>query len=69
MVSTIAALQHKGDLKMRMYLMLADKEENYEYLFKRGAYKTPGLNVRAFKVYGDGALGSRGSLFIKALRR
>ncbi|MEO7211947.1 amidohydrolase [Mucilaginibacter sp.] len=65
MVSTIAALQHKGDLKMRMYVMLADKEENYEYLFKRGAYKTPGLNVRSFKVYGDGALGSRGACLLK----
>lgn len=65
MVSTIAALQHKGDLKMRMYLMLADQQENYEYLFKRGAYKTPGLNVRAFKVYADGALGSRGACLLK----
>ncbi|RFZ81770.1 amidohydrolase [Mucilaginibacter terrenus] len=65
MVSTIAALQHKGDLKMRMYVMLADKEENYNYLFKRGAYKTPGLNVRAFKVYADGALGSRGACLLK----
>jgi predicted amidohydrolase YtcJ len=65
MVSTIASLQHKGDRKMRMYLMLADKEENYEYLFKRGAYKTPSLNVRAFKVYADGALGSRGACLLK----
>jgi predicted amidohydrolase YtcJ len=65
LVSTIAALQHKGDLKMRMYLMLADKEENYDYLFKRGAYKTPSLNVRAFKVYADGALGSRGACLLK----
>lgn len=65
MVSVIAALQHKGDLKMRMYVMLADKEENYEYLFKRGAYKTPGLNVRSFKVYADGALGSRGACLLK----
>lgn len=65
MVSTIAALQHKGDLKMRMYVMLADQEENYEYLFKRGAYKTPGLNVRSFKVYADGALGSRGACLLK----
>ncbi|MBD1394006.1 amidohydrolase [Mucilaginibacter glaciei] len=65
MVSTIAALQHKGDLKMRMYVMLADQEENYDYLFKRGAYKTPGLNVRAFKVYADGALGSRGACLLK----
>jgi predicted amidohydrolase YtcJ len=65
MVSTIAALQHKGDLKMRMYVMLADQEENYDYLFNRGAYKTPGLNVRAFKVYADGALGSRGACLLK----
>ncbi|QHS55438.1 amidohydrolase [Mucilaginibacter sp. 14171R-50] len=65
MVSTIAALQHKGALKMRMYVMLADQPENYDYLFKRGAYKTPGLNVRAFKVYADGALGSRGACLLK----
>ncbi|MEB0261633.1 MULTISPECIES: amidohydrolase [unclassified Mucilaginibacter] len=64
MISTIAALQHKGDLKMRMYVMLADQPANYEYLFKRGAYKTPGLNVRSFKVYADGALGSRGACLL-----
>lgn len=65
MINTIAELQHKGALKMRMYVMLADREENYEYLFKRGAYKTPGLNVRAFKVYADGALGSRGACLLQ----
>ncbi|MBB6129902.1 amidohydrolase [Mucilaginibacter lappiensis] len=65
MVSTIAELQHKGSLKMRMYVMLADREENYEYLFKHGAYKTPGLNVRAFKVFADGALGSRGACLLQ----
>jgi len=65
MVSTIAELQHKGALKMRMYVMLADRQENYDYLFKRGAFKTPGLNVRAFKVYADGALGSRGACLLK----
>ena len=64
MINTIAQLQHKGDLKMRLYLMLADKQENYDYLFKHGAYKTPGLNVRAFKVYADGALGSRGACLL-----
>ena len=65
MVNTIASLQHKGALKMRMYVMLSDQPENYEYLFKRGAYKTPSLNVRAFKVYADGALGSRGACLLK----
>jgi len=65
MVSTIAELQHKGDLKMRLYVMLADKQENYDYLFKRGVYKTPRLDVRGFKVYADGALGSRGACLLQ----
>ncbi|MDB5031869.1 amidohydrolase [Mucilaginibacter sp.] len=65
MINTIAELQHKGALKMRMYVMLADREENYDYLFKRGVYKTPGLDVRAFKVYADGALGSRGACLLR----
>jgi len=65
MVTTIAELQHKGLLKMRLYVMLADRQENYDYLFKRGVFKTPGLNVRGFKMYADGALGSRGACLLK----
>jgi len=65
MVNTIAELQNKGDLKMRLYVMLADRQENYDYLFKKGVVKTPRLNVRAFKVYADGALGSRGACLLK----
>ena len=65
MVSTIAQLQHKGTLKMRMYVLLSDRQENYDYLFKRGVYKTPGLDVRGFKVYADGALGSRGACLLQ----
>ena len=66
MVNTIEQLQHKGALKMRMYVMLSDNPENYDYLFKRGVYKTPGLDVRAFKVYADGALGSRGACLLQS---
>jgi predicted amidohydrolase YtcJ len=65
MISTISQMQHKGDLKMRMYVMLSDRAENYEYLFKRGVFKTPGLDVRSFKVYADGALGSRGACLLQ----
>jgi predicted amidohydrolase YtcJ len=64
MINTIAELQHKKALKMRMYVMLSDNEDNISYLFKRGVYKTPGLNVRSFKVYADGALGSRGACLL-----
>jgi len=65
MVNTIAELQHKGALKMRMYVMLSDNPESYDYLFKRGVYKTPGLDVRAFKMYADGALGSKGACLLQ----
>jgi predicted amidohydrolase YtcJ len=60
-VDLIASLQKSNKLKMRLYVMLSDKKANYDYLFKRGAIKTPRLNVRSFKVYADGALGSRGA--------
>ncbi|KQN38273.1 amidohydrolase [Pedobacter sp. Leaf41] len=63
-VDFIEKMQEDGKLKMRLYVMLADAEQNYDYLFKRGAIKTDRLNVRSFKVYADGALGSRGACLL-----
>jgi predicted amidohydrolase YtcJ len=57
--------QQSGDLKMRMYVMLSDAKKNYEYAIKKGKLKTDRLNVRAFKVYADGALGSRGACLLQ----
>lgn len=54
-----------GDLKMRLYVMLSDAKKNYDAIFKRGKIKTDRLNVRSFKVYGDGALGSRGACLLE----
>jgi predicted amidohydrolase YtcJ len=64
-VQQIDALQKKGDLKMRIYAMLSDAPHNYNFLFKNGAIKTDYLNVRSFKVYADGALGSRGAVLLQ----
>lgn len=64
-VDFIEKLQKEHKLKMRLYVMLSDAPQNYDYLFKRGAIKTDRLNVRAFKVYADGALGSRGACLLK----
>jgi predicted amidohydrolase YtcJ len=52
------------ELKMRIYVMLSDDSLNYDYLFKRGIIKTNQLNVRSFKLYADGALGSRGACLL-----
>lgn len=54
-----------GGLKMRLYVMLSDAKNNYEAIFKRGKIKTDRLNVRSFKVYADGALGSRGACLLQ----
>lgn len=61
----IKELQEKGELKMRLYVMLSDNASNYDYLEKKGIIKTNRLHVRGFKVYGDGALGSRGACLLE----
>ena len=64
-VERIKAMQANGELKMRLYVMLSDEKANYDYLEKTGIIKTDRLNVRGFKVYGDGALGSRGACLLQ----
>ena len=65
LVGLVDSLQKKGRLKMRLYLMLSDEPANYSFLFTRGAIKTERLSVRSFKVYADGALGSRGACLLE----
>lgn len=64
-VELIEAMQKAGELKMRMNIMLSDVKENYDRAFKRGKIKTDYLNVSSFKVYADGALGSRGASLLQ----
>lgn len=64
-VDWIGDLQAAGDLRMRMYVMLSDAPKNYDYLEKKGIIKTDRLHVRGFKLYGDGALGSRGACLLE----
>jgi predicted amidohydrolase YtcJ len=65
LIPVITDLQKSDQLKMRIYAMLSDQEANYDYLFRTGAIKTDRLNVRSFKVYMDGALGSRGASLLQ----
>jgi predicted amidohydrolase YtcJ len=64
-IDQIDQLQKNGELKMRVYAMLSDSAPNYEYYLKNGPYKTDYLNVRSFKFYADGALGSRGACMLE----
>ena len=45
--------------------MVMDKKENLAHFAKRGVIKTDRLRVATVKVYGDGALGSRGALLLE----
>jgi len=60
-IELIDSLQQKEELKMRVYAMISATEQNLDYYLKKGISKTDRLNVRSFKMYGDGALGSRGA--------
>ncbi|MCI2229859.1 amidohydrolase [Polaribacter sp. MSW13] len=66
-IELIDSLQKANDLKMRIYAMVsADNQEQIDYYISKGITKTDRLNVRSFKVYGDGALGSRGAALRKS---
>lgn len=64
-VTIIDSLHRNTLLKIRVYAMLADNDENKNFFFSTGPYKTDRLTVRAIKYYADGALGSRGALLLK----
>ncbi|NEW78562.1 MAG: amidohydrolase [Gelidibacter sp.] len=64
-IELIDSLQQAGTLKMRIYAMVSVSDENIDYYAKKGIFKTDRLNVRSFKVYADGALGSRGAAMKK----
>jgi predicted amidohydrolase YtcJ len=63
-VEIIKAMHKEGSLKMRLYVMLSDAPGNFAYLIKQGKISTERLTVRGFKVYADGALGSRGACLL-----
>ncbi len=64
-VDGIDALQKAGKLDMRLFVMLSDNDENLTKYLARGPYKTDKLFVNGFKVYADGALGSRGACLLQ----
>lgn len=63
--SEIKILQDLVDnksLKLNVYAMLLDSKRNREFALKHGIYSYKNLTIRSFKMFVDGALGSRGAL-------
>ena len=65
-IELIDSLQQSGELSIRIYAMVSNTPENLEHYLYQGPVKTEKLNVRSVKVYGDGALGSRGATLKEA---
>ena len=64
-IDLVDAEQKAGHLKMKIYAMLSDNAEYYDRWIAKGIYKTDLLTVGGFKLYGDGALGSRGACLLQ----
>ncbi|UOQ67761.1 amidohydrolase [Hymenobacter volaticus] len=63
-IDQMAALQQQGKLKLRVYAMLNPTKTNKDYYLKNGPVFEDRLTVCSFKVYADGALGSRGACLL-----
>lgn len=64
-IELMEAMQKESVLKIRFYAMVSPSQENKEYYFKKGPYQNDLMTVTSFKVFGDGALGSRGAALLK----
>lgn len=60
-IELMDSLHKEESLKIRLYAMISNTEENLDYYLDKDPIKTERLNVRSVKFYGDGALGSRGA--------
>jgi hypothetical protein len=64
-IDLVDAEQKAGRLKMKIFALLTDSMQYYKKWIASGPYKTDRLNVGGFKLYADGALGSRGACLLE----
>jgi len=63
-IERIDSLQKARQLQLRLNCMVSATPANLDYYLKRGPYRSDYLTVNSFKVYADGALGSRGACLL-----
>ncbi len=64
-IDLIDEMHQEGSLKIRDYAMISVSPENLDYYLPKGPHQTDRLTVRSFKIYADGALGSRGACLLQ----
>ncbi len=63
-IERMAALQRAGKLRLRLYAMLNPTPANKAYYLPKGPFFSDNLTISSFKIYADGALGSRGAALL-----
>ncbi|AZI31780.1 amidohydrolase [Kaistella carnis] len=53
--------QSEGQLQMKIFALMEDNPDYYDRWIEKGRYTNKNITVGGFKVYSDGALGSRGA--------
>ncbi|GIV29970.1 MAG: amidohydrolase [Bacteroidia bacterium] len=61
-IQLLDSIIEKGLIRTKIYAMALPTKENLEYFVRRGYIDKSHFKVKAFKIYADGALGSRGAL-------
>ncbi|HMJ47700.1 MAG TPA: amidohydrolase [Ferruginibacter sp.] len=64
-IQLIESAQQKGQLAMKIFALLTDSSQYLQRWIDKGPYRSGRLHVGGFKVYADGALGSRGACLLQ----
>jgi len=64
-INLIDVAQKSGKLKIKIFALLSDSLQYYDRWIAKGPYITERLHVGGFKMYADGALGSRGACLLE----
>lgn len=62
--SLLEKAQEQNVLKMKIFALLEDKPSTYEKWIKKGRFTNGNITFGGYKVYSDGALGSRGACLL-----
>ena len=61
-IAIFKSLMESKKLKLAIYAMLMPSEKNKRFASDNGVYRYKNLSIRSFKMFADGALGSKGAL-------
>jgi predicted amidohydrolase YtcJ len=65
LIQLLDSLQLAGKININVYQMVSATPANIAYYLEKGPYHSGHLTINSFKLYGDGALGSRGACLLQ----